>query len=271
MLCAIVCAVTNSLLNAETRGLVDLRVGLADPKVCLARFCDYETNARHDRFVSNTNFWLKGIDFSCVSPWNSASGRLRAGTAISKRHIIYASHFQIPKGARILFTDENGGVCPCRLVDSRTVLKSDIQIGLLDAELTPNIRPAMVLPEDYGKWLPNRSKWPVVTFTQHEEAVLSELLCSRIKGRPDLTICNHETDTENWKPFSRKIVVGDSGNPAFMLIGKQPVLLYCLLGGGHGFGDMIHKYRKEIQAAMDELCPGYKLQTFNFASAHANY
>ena len=59
---------------------------------------------------------------------------------------------------------------------------------------------------------------------------------------------------------------GDSGNPAFLIVDNQPILLYCLFRGGYGSGPALHLYRREIQAAMDELCPGYTLETFDFAS-----
>ena len=59
---------------------------------------------------------------------------------------------------------------------------------------------------------------------------------------------------------------GDSSNPAFLLIGNEPILLYCLQIGDVGHGPEIHRYRREIQAAMDDLCPGYKLEAFDFST-----
>ena len=59
----------------------------------------------------------------------------------------------------------------------------------------------------------------------------------------------------------------DSGNPAFLLVGNEPILLYCLYSGGVGHGPAIHLYAKEVQKAMDELCPSYKLESFDFSKA----
>ena len=38
--------------------------------------------------------------------------------------------------------------------------------------------------------------------------------------------------------------------------------MYCLFRGGVGHGPWIHSYLSEIQAAMDELEPGYHLTIF---------
>lgn len=246
---------------------VAVRIERADPARARARFVNYEMNAPSDRYVVNTNFWLKDVDFSCVSPWNSTGGRTRAGTAISRRHIVFARHFPIAKGARIVFTDDVIGPCPCRLTDTREIPRSDIVVGLLDSELTPNITPAKVLPEGFEKWLVDGSMWPVVTFNQHEEVTVSELSCTWNDKLGRMMLANKRTRKTRWAPFSSDVKGGDSGNPAFLLVGNQPVLLYCLQSPGAGHGPFLHKFRKEIQKAMDELCPGYKLDEFQFQTA----
>ena len=65
-------------------------------------------------------------------------------------------------------------------------------------------------------------------------------------------------------PFRDRLIGGDSGNPAFLLINDQPILIYCLTGGWSGSGDGLHFYQDKIQSLMDELCPGYKLEIFDF-------
>lgn len=169
---------TLSILQTATES-VSNRLVNADPSIALQRFAGYPTGARWGRFAFNPKFWAKGIDFSCVGPWNSAGGSQRAGTAISKRHIVFAKHFPFGKGVRVVFVGEDGGVCPARIEESKAV--------------------------------------------------------------------------------------GDSGNPAFLLIGNERVLLYCLTSGGCGCGPLLHIRRKEIQKTMDELCPGYTLECFDFS------
>ena len=244
------------------------RIAGADPAVCLSRFVDYPPSKGklgfprclwEKPFPDNEKFWLKDVDFSCASPWNDECGRLRAGTLISKRHIIFAKHFPLWKGCRVLFVDQAGDVCPCRVKATKPLEKCDIMIGSLDYEVTPNIHPAKILPDDYAKYIGDGKGLPIVTFTQHEKALLSE--CHGITTN---TVMNGQSTNALWKTVGGTIVGGDSGNPAFLLIGNQPILLYCLLSGGVGHGPSVFAHRREIQAAMDDLCPGYKLETFDF-------
>ena len=254
-----------SALQGATANALDRRLAGVDPGVALSRFVGYPQGAAKDVFRPNTNFWLKGIDFSCVSPWNSAAGRLRAGTAISKRHIVFARHFPLAVGSRIVFVDAEGAVCPCRVQATKSVGNTDIMVGSLDAELTPNIKPAKILPPDYEKHIGDIRGLPLVTFDQNEKAFLFEL--GGITTNLTYTFGGRRIKDKRRDAFADKIVVGDSGNPAFLLIGDEPVLAYCLYGGGHaGYGPAIHHYQKEVQRVMDELCPGYKLETFDFAS-----
>lgn len=244
-------------VNADSWRAVDARLEGKNPSSCLTRFTGYEANGHADRFVENTNFWLKGIDFSCVSPWNSAGGRQRAGTLISKRHIVFAKHFPFWQGVRIVFVGEDGGVCPCYIEATKAIEKTDIMIGLLNAEVTPNIIPAKLLSKSAAKRIGSGAGLPVVTFNQHEQAFLTEL--NPINTNQFFSISSRIPSKDLYRQFRAKIIVGDSGNPAFLLLDGKPVLVYCLHGGGCGSGPPLHLYRREIQAAMDELAPGYRL------------
>lgn len=249
------------------------RIAGADPAVSLSRFVDYPPSKGklgfprclwEKPFPANEKFWLKDVDFSCVSPWNDSCGALRAGTAISKRHVVFAKHFSLWKGVRIVFVGTDGEICPVRVNGTKAIDGTDIMVGSLDYELTPNIRPAKILPEDYELYIGNGKGLPVVTFNQNEKAFLADLTalptngvggcfgtCDIVKGRSS-------------SGLSGLIVGGDSGNPAFLLMGNEAVLLYCLKIGGGGGGPLLHIFRKEIQKAMDELCPGYRLEEFDF-------
>ena len=244
------------------------RIAGADPEVSLSRFVDYPPSKGklgfprclwEKPFPSNEKFWLKDVDFSCVSPWNDGCGTLRAGTLISRRHVIFAKHFPLGKGERILFVDQAGETCPVNIEATKEVWGTDIMVGLLNYEVTPNIRPAKILPEDFAEYIGDGAGLPIVTFNQREQVFLSEM-------RPvtPYAVPNGVATNVAWRALGGKIVVGDSGNPAFLLIGKEPIILYCLLHGGVGRGPSIFRYRKEIQKVMDELCPGYKLETFDF-------
>ena len=259
MICQSICVALLLPVVQSAREGVDARLA-AGPTNALARFTDYPSGAAKDRFTHNPKFWAKDVDFSCVSPWNSASGRLRAGTLISKRHVIFAKHYPLAAGTRMSFVDADGNVCPCRLEKTKPIEKSDIMIGSLNYEVTPDIHPAKILPPDYEKFIGRGEGLPVVTFNQHEQLFLNELNAIPTNGSPWRTMSARAPANGCWQAFRSPLIVGDSGDPAFLLIGREPILLYCLTGGGAGSGPGVHLYRREIQAAMDELCPGYKLE-----------
>ena len=252
-----------SATNAVAR-----RVRSKDPAKCLSRFVDYPECCTSEKFTLNPTFWLKGVDFSCVSPWNSGGGKQRAGVAISKRHIVFAKHFPLWKGVRIQFVGEDGGVCPCCVEATRPIGKTDIMIGLLNAEVTPNIRPARILPSNYVKFIGNGENFPIVTFTQNEKALLGSLSPIPTNSTRRSMVCHPPAD-KMLTAFNALVEIGDSGDPVFLLLGNEAVLIYCLQGGLYGSGPGLHFYRREIQAAMDALCPGYKLETFDFEQMKA--
>ena len=274
MLGAVLIAAALPVCDLATNAVAQ-RIAGADPAKCLCRFLDYPPDKGklgfprclfQDPFPPNPDFWLKDVDFSCVSPWNDSCGALRAGTLISKRHIVCAAHFALRKGVRILFTDNDVGVCPCHIAATKVIDGTDIQVAALDADVTPNIRPARILPDDYATYIGNGKGLPVVTFNQHEEAFLTELTAISTNATSRFQGSRAPADKSR-TAFRKPIVVGDSGNPAFLLVGKEPILLYCLKYGGSGSGPALHRYRREIQAAMDELCPGHKLESFDFKAS----
>ena len=138
-------------------------------------------------------------------------------------------------------------------------------LGLLDYEVTPNIHPAKILPEDYARYIGDGKGLPIVTFNQREQVLLSRL--GGISTNKNFRhVSNVSATNQQWKALGGKLVGGDSGNPAFLLIGNEPILLYCLFSGGAGLGPSVFHFRKEIQEAMEELCPGYALEEFDFAA-----
>ena len=243
---------------------VDGRLQDADRVRGKSRFVNYPQSATRDAFCANAGFWLKDVDFSCASPWNSDRGRCKAGTLISKRHVIFAKHFPMAVGTRILFATTDGGVCPCRIAATKAIDGSDIMVGSLDYEVTPNVHPAKILPVDYEKWIGDGAGLPTITLTQTEKAYVNDLNSISTNAVSRYMTSRCPTDSRRLQ-FRDKLIVGDSGNPVFLIVGTEPVLLYCLKTGGAGGGPAIHRYRFEIQQAMDELCPGYKLEPFDFS------
>ena len=268
MLLSCIVAVAGLALPKMAHEAIENRITANDPSDCLSRFVDYERNAAKDVFVVNPKFWLKDVDFSCVSPWNSAGGNLRAGTAISRRHVVFAKHFTLWKGVRILFVDQEGEVCPCNVEKTKDIAGTDITVGLLNAEVTPNIHPAKILPDDFYKHIGDGRGLPIVTLTRKERAVLAEANRIPTNGAPAAVRVRKPRSAARER-LREEIVGGDSGNAAVLLVGRDLILLYCLHHGGVGSGPWLHMHRHEIQAAMDDLSPGYKLEEFDFTKVGA--
>jgi len=242
---------------------------------CLSRFLDYPPGPGkpglprslfENPFPRNPVFWLKDVDLTCVSPWNDSYGKLRAGTAISKRHVVFAKHFPLSVGTRIAFVGESGDVSHYTVKATKALSTSDIMIGLLDYELTPDVHPAKILPVAYEQVMKSGTTWPVVTFNQNEQVFLSDVLVCPRSQPGEVTMLNLTPKKEAWQKFAGVIVGGDSGNPAFLLYRGRPVLVYCLKSDGRGNGPKIHEHRVEVQRAMDNLCPGYRLEEFDLSA-----
>jgi len=264
-----------TVLGARIAADVDSRLEeAACPDVALCRFARYPspllkgTQYEPHPEILNTNFWARGLDFSCASPWNDSTGTLRAGTAISRRHVVFAKHFPLWTGVRIAFVDGEGQVTHYTIRKTKSIGKTDIMIGSLDYELAPGIRPAKLLPDDFPKCLGDAAGLPVVTLNQREEALVSELNGLYTNGAP-ARVWNRHARRQGRTAFGKEIVVGDSGNPTFLFVNGEPILLYCVqsVGTGCGSGPWLHTKKREIQSAMDELCPGYKLECFDFEKA----
>lgn len=264
---------TGSLAGQSVDAFLKAITNVAPEKV-LCRFLDYPPSRGtlgfprclfENPFPLNPDFYLKGIDFSCVSPWNDSYGVERAGTAISKRHIVFAKHFPIAKGTRMAFVGQNGEVSHYTVKDTRELKSCDIAIGLLDYELTPDIRPACILPENYTNAIPIGLRLPLVTFNKREQATLGEIEIILTSDKTRTRLKTRRLAREELKPYETNAVRGDSGSPAFMIYNGHPILVYCLLTGGAGRGPSLHNHRLEIQQMMDELCPGYRLAEFDFS------
>ena len=98
---------SNTLLSVCAQS-VDSRLVGKDPATALTKFENFQANGTN--FVLNTAFWADDIDTSCASMWNDSVYDIwggdcfqwnKAGTAISKRHIITAWHYAIPTGTTI--------------------------------------------------------------------------------------------------------------------------------------------------------------------------
>jgi hypothetical protein len=186
----------------------------------------------------------------------------KAGTAITPRHIVMAAHWGYGPGQKVIFHDRAGNP-HVRHVEKRKALnridgpgRSDILVCLLDEPLPPEINTYRLLPprEDYTHTLPGSPAF----ITEQERRVFIHEISRQSHGT--LSFRKHPNlPDELYKP----LVVGDSGNPSFLLVGGEPVLIETHTGGGPGSGPFYSapKVFAALQEVVAELDPSYQIQT----------
>ena len=273
---------SNTVLSILSRS-IDIRLSGKNPQTDLCFYSNYVQNAKQGIFVRNPFCWASEIDLSCASPWNTGDfGNWRAGTLISPRHFLMAAHFRGPKMRDWKFQDPDGNVFSRRFISFVTITNSpalnamaselgveagtntDLCVCLLDSELPPSINPAKFLPEDHGQWIGSGRGLPILMLDQEEKAIVGEIrrLAQFWPRQGVLSVFTTPTAPLR-SQFHEQIVRYDSGNPAFLVWNDDVVLLGCLWHGGSGDVLFCTFYLDDIQAAMNELCPGYSIQVLN--------
>ena len=178
-------------------------------------------------FIRNSSCWINGVsNISCFSPaqLSGANWWQRGGTLISPRHIILAKHFIIgiiSGGTPILFVDNNNSVVTRKLIKYEFD-NTDIAVGLLDNDVPSNIKFAKVLPKNYFTYFaPNSDNNYAVGLDAQEKAILKRIF-NIFSSTIDIRGFSNE---HPYFSFSENIITGDSGNPVFLIIDNELVLL----------------------------------------------
>ncbi len=269
------CCPTNSdgqttLLSVLCRS-VDERLAGKTPSIALPMYNNYPADWTLLSSRVNTNCWAYGLDFSCASPWNSASpNNQHAATAISRRHVILAAHHTPSIGTTYAFRGTNNIFCTRSFVASRSI-GNDIVVGLLDSDLPPEVNPAKILPSDTGDYIKTGMRVPIISLDQEEMVHVFDLYNFCVYGvntgvgvidgvSVALLTSNATRGLFGKSPY----IGGDSGNPCFVIIDNTLVLTHTL-SLSNGFGPNLAVRKAEIQTAMDLLCSGYSIEEYDLS------
>lgn len=199
-----------------------------------------------------TSSWTGQVDFSGVAFDDS-----RTATLISPRHILMAQHYQRNVGSTVVFHGNDGVIHTATLIAKQSIpggLNPDITVGLLDVDV----------PVTYYKVLPPQTNWgsslqsALVVSTHHtRNASIREVFSTsglRIVFRQSSVV-----PTSYYAPA----VSGNSGNPSFLLINGEPVLISTFTYGGGGSGPFFSEPSNfnAINSIMTSLGGGYQLET----------
>lgn len=217
-------------------------------------FDAYATPARPG--VAWSRFWTKSIDLTGVA-WDKP----QTLTMISPRHAVMARHYQRPPNKQtVMFHDRSGREVP-RLIVARKMLANDIAVVLLNEDVPRGVKHYPVLAPDpnYGETLPGT----LVMITDRERKVHVHQVRFATEAAVGFAVAEN-LDAGFYEP----LIAGDSGNPSFIMVRGQPVLIETHTTGGRGtgpfYGGAINQ--ETINAAMRELsaeqgAPTYQLKT----------
>lgn len=129
-------------------------------------------------YVWNANCWGSGIDnITCMSPWNSSTGRGGGGALITPRHFLVSHHLgYYPKvGATIRYVRPDNVTETFTVTDllahpyvaSYIMGPQDIVICKLDRDVPESIKFAKVLPEDPSAYFPTIHPNELGSFPQY--------------------------------------------------------------------------------------------------------
>lgn len=217
-------------------------------------------------YVRNTSCWAYGLDLTPISPWNSMAGNLRAGTLVSPRHIVFAAHYTINNGSTIRFITADNQVVSRTLV-SQMSGGGDLRVGLLDSDVPETIGFVKVLPSNWANYFPSLSfvyRVPTLVVDQEEKALVNDL---RSLSGGSASFAQPQDVTRYG--FFELIIDGDSGNPAFLIINGELVLICTWQYGGAGSGPSLTYYASTINAAMTALGGGYQLTVVDLSGLNS--
>lgn len=235
----------------------------------------------------------------------------RGGTLITRKHALFAKHFVtsiLPNGGTpLIFVDENNNAISRNIIQY-AYDTTDIAIALLDSEVPSNIKIAKVLPVnfiDYVHVLPYWQNTPIdimgfafrdsflysVCLDQEEKALV-KLWIGSDKGGPADDLSGganfHRGGIiyvgaspypnplaspvlNNLGSWDERIIVGDSGNPAFIIIDNELVVLTTWQS--INVGPFISGRYNKVNNLIESLSPGqgYSLTPVDLAAVYAKY
>jgi len=183
---------------------------------------------------------------------------------ITPRHVLWARHYSMPLNTTIRFVDRNNTIVDRTITKTKAVPTHghayisgyDIVVAELDSDVPPEISFSKVMPKSLSTIRPPSSIHVPVFHTDFEEKALVADL--RYESNSMVYLYIPQANTTRQQFFESKIS-GDSGNPVFMLINNEPVLMFMFTYGGAGSGTSITFHYDDINNILQGWGSSYKL------------
>lgn len=221
-------------------------------------------------WTRNPASWVRIFNWTGYSAGINGLGGVGGGTLITRKHVLLAHH--VPYPARpfdIFFVNADSRTFQYKVVNVQQVGDTDIAIGTLDRDADAGLCVYRVLPDNWTQYARAKTEsfsamgvtgtevstaLPVLYANQDRKVSTADLINVRL-GVADLGIPAFEVA----RAFGDPIRVGDSGNPIFVPVGNELVLLggFWKLGSGNVIASFpwIITYRGAIETII-----GQKLQ-----------
>ena len=220
-------------------------------------------NHKSKHYVRNRKCWAYPLDLTPISPWNSKGKTRRAGVLVSPRHAIWAKHYSMGINTTLRFVDKNNHVVDRKIVKTKAVPVSgnqflrgyDIVVGELDSDVPNTISFVKILPKNITTIRPSSgTSIPVFDTDFEEKALVADL------GVESGTMVSLRVPRDPLRhAFYESKITGDSGNPAFLVLKNELVLLFVFTYGGAGSGSSVSYHEDDINTIMKNWGSGYQL------------
>ncbi len=222
------------------------------------------------KWEQNPNVFIysgtRAINLNGQSPWNSLGKYARSGTLISPRHIVFARHFPFSASTTIVFIASDNSVVSRKIekVELATSTNIDIGVALLDRDMPPSIPFYPIVPSNvWQRYLgtAGTADIPIIYLDQEDKVGVQTVKANAFYSNS--INMSHAKGAGKRAEFDEPIVLGDSGNPAFAVVGSQPVLLFTHFDAP--FGPNFSTHFDLINFLMYKLGGGYQLSTLDLS------
>ncbi len=208
-------------LDKELQAVLPLQKGSGAERL----FVFYQEKGQSQWFPN----WAGKLDFTGVA-WDDA----KAGVLIHPQYVVFASHFPRRVGETLTFHDRSGRPIQRKLTARRRIHQirnPDVTVGKLDQPVPDTVTSYPLLPTGIDYRVLNGAPL-LVTDKERKVHVfrinrVSQHGYEKIGARPAL-------GEELGSGWSERLERGDSGHPAFVVVGGRLVLVSTLKGGGWG-------------------------------------
>ncbi|MBC8206373.1 MAG: hypothetical protein ISR85_04665 [Kiritimatiellales bacterium] len=260
---------TNNYAVADAMQAVDSRIAGKERSESILIYSTQDHTS--GIYLRNTNCWAADIDLTSCSPWNDDMGKRGAGTLISPRHAIFVNHlwtpypFIVDAGSQVRFVDQTNGVYTATIESIHHIATNhaDLTVAVFEEDVPTNrFSFVKIFPDNFTNYLGKIDiHIPGLCLDQEEKALTHDLYRAGTLNEYGMASTSFRYPQygarTNFYDLSG-LISGDSGNPGFVILNGEPILLTLWVGGFGGSGSSLTSFKSEINAVMNQN-GGYSL------------